>query len=169
MKSTTRTRNDAHTSTTVTSSAFSVELEVATDIDAPAGAVWRVLRATQEYGSWNPFIVSLDGVLAVGGNITVSLALADRKRQTLRPRIIRLDEGRALAWRGRLGVPGVLDAEHRLEVEEVDSEHCRFVQHERFTGVVVPAVRSVLTVKTPAAFLAMNTALAQQARADTAA
>jgi hypothetical protein len=43
------------------------------------------------------------------------------------------------------------------------------VQHERFTGLLVPGVRSVLTINTPAAFLAMNIALAQQARAGMAA
>jgi len=160
----TTTKNDADTTTTVMSGALSVELDVVTEIDAPAHAVWRVLSATQKYGRWNPFIVSLDGQLAIGGDITVVLALPDRQRQTLRPKIIQLDEGRTLAWRGRLGVPGLLDAEHRLEVRDVDGQRCRFVQHERFTGVVVPAVRHVLTVSTPAAFLAMNTALAQEAR-----
>src|SRR5262245_52436438 len=160
----TTTRNDADTTTTVTSGALAVELDVVTEIDASAQAVWRVLSATQKYGRWNPFIVSLDGELVLGGDITVELALPDRERQTLRPRIIELDEGRTLAWRGRLGVPGVLDAEHRLEVHEAGSQRCMFVQHERFTGVLVPAVRSVLTVSTPAAFLAMNTALAHQTR-----
>jgi hypothetical protein len=163
------TRNDADTTTTVTSRTFSVELDVVTVIDAPAHAVWRVLSATRRYGEWNPFIVSLDGAVAVGSGITLVLALPDRKPQTLRPKIIELHEGRMLAWRGCLGVPGVLDAEHRLEVQKVDARRCRFVQHERFTGMLVPAVRSVLTVNTPAAFLAMNTALAQQARAGSAA
>jgi len=160
----TTTRNDADTTTTVTSGALSVELDVVTEIDAPAHAVWRVLTATQKYGRWNPFIVSLAGELTIGGGITVVLALPDRERQILRPKIIELDEGRSLAWRGRLVVPGFLDAEHRFEVHETDSQRCMFVQHERFTGAIVPAVRSVLTVSTPAAFLAMNTALAQQAR-----
>jgi hypothetical protein len=169
VSSTINTKNDADSTTTVTSGALSVELDVVTEIDAPAHAVWRVLRATQRYGEWNPFIVSLDGEVALGGRLTVVLALPDRKLQTLRPKIIRLDEGRTLAWCGRLGVPGVLDAEHRLEVHEADSRHCRFVQHEHFTGMLVPAVRSVLTVNTPAAFLAMNTALAHQAGAGRAA
>ena len=162
-------KNSAETTTTVMSKALSVELDVVTDIEAPAHAVWRVLRATPRYGEWNPFIVSIEGAVAVGGRVAVLLALPDRQPQTLRPKIIELREGRILAWRGRVGVPGVLDAEHRLEVQEADSRHCRFVQHERFTGVLVPAVRSVLTVNTPAAFLAMNTALAQQARVGRAA
>jgi hypothetical protein len=163
VSSTTTINNDADTMTTVTSGVFSVEVRVVTEIDAPADAVWRVLTATERYGEWNPFIVSFDGALTVGGGLTVVLALPDRKPQTLRPKVIQLDEGRLLAWRGHLGVPGVLDALHRLEVQELDHQHCRFVQHERFSGVLVPAVRSVLTVNTPEAFLAMNTALAQRA------
>src|SRR5262249_3362618 len=136
VSSMTTTRNDADTTTTVTSGALSVELDVVTEIDAPAHAVWRVLSATQKYGRWNPFIVALGGELTIGGGITVVLALPDRERQTLRPKIVELDEGRTLAWRGRLGVPGVLDAEHRLEVVDIRGQRCRFVQHERFTGVV---------------------------------
>jgi hypothetical protein len=156
VSSNTTTGNDASTTTTVTSAAFSGEVDVVTEIDAPAHAVWRVLRETEHYAEWNPFIVC-------------STAHPDRKPQTLRPTIIQLDESRTLAWRGRLGVRGLLDAEHRLEVHEVSDQHCRFVQHERFTGLLVPGVRSVLTINTPAAFLAMNIALAQQARAGMAA
>lgn len=160
---TTTTNNDARTMTTVTPGAFSVEVRVVTDIDAPAGAVWRVLTATERFGEWNPFIVSFAGALTLGGHLTVVLALPDRKPRTLRPKVVQLDDGRSLAWRGHLGVPGALDARHRLEVQGVDDRHSRFVQHERFSGVLVPAVRSVLTVNTPEAFLAMNTALARRA------
>jgi hypothetical protein len=155
-------KNDARTTTTVRSSVLSAEIAVVTEVDAPADAVWRVLTATDHYGEWNPFITSFTGPLTLGARITLVLTLADRKPQTLRPTIIQLDQGRSLAWRGRVGVPGILDARHHLQVEERDAQHSRFVQHERFTGVAVPAVRSVLTVRTPAAFLAMNRALVQQ-------
>jgi hypothetical protein len=154
--------NDSDTITTVTSGPFSVDINVATEIDAPADAVWRVLTATEHFGEWNPFIVSFEGALKVGGGITVVLALPNRKPQTLRPKITQLDEGRLLAWRGRVGAPGILDARHSLEVQRLDHQRSRFVQHERFSGVLVPAVRLLLTVNTPAAFLAMNTALAKQ-------
>jgi hypothetical protein len=162
VSSTTTINNDADTMTTVTSGLFSVEINVVTEIDASGDAVWRVLTATERFGEWNPFITSFDGALTVGGGITVVLALPNRKPQTLRPKITQLDEGRMLAWRGHVGVRGILDAAHRLEVRRLDHRHCRFVQRERFAGVLVPAVRSVLTVSTPAAFLAMNTALGQQ-------
>ena len=161
--SATTTKNDRQTTTTVKSGPLSVEISVVSDVDAPATSVWHVLTATERFGEWNPFITSFDGALTLGGAITLVLALPDRKPQTLRPKIIQLDPGETLAWHGHLGVRGVLDAEHRLEVHGLDARRCRFVQHERFTGMLVPAVRSVLTVSTPEAFLAMNTALAQRA------
>jgi hypothetical protein len=158
----TTTKNDARTTTTVMSSLFSVEVGVFTELDAPAEAVWRVLTATDRFDEWNPFITSFEGALEVCARITVVLALANRTPQTLRPKVIQLDQGRSLAWRGRVGVPGILDARHHLHIEERDAQHSRFVQYERFSGVAVPAVRSTLTVSTPAAFVAMNTAFVQR-------
>jgi hypothetical protein len=70
-----------------------------------------------------------------------------------------------LAWRGHVVVPGLLDAAHRFELQAHDGRHCRFVQRERFSGVLVPVVRKQLTVETPEAFFAMNTALAHRAAA----
>jgi hypothetical protein len=161
----TTTKNDARTTTTVTSGLFSAEISVSTEIDAPAEAVWRVLTETDDFAEWNPFITSFEGSLVLGARISVVLALRDRKPQTLRPVIIQLDPGRSLVWRGRVGVPGILDARHHLQVERRDAQHSRFVQYEHFSGVAVPAVRSVLTVGTPGAFVAMNTALVQRVAA----
>src|SRR5262245_47245227 len=154
VSSTTTIKNDAYTTTTVESSLLSVEISVVTEIDAPADAVWRVLTDTSRFPDWNPFITSFEGTPAVGAGITVVLALSNRKPQTLRPKIIELQEGRSLVWRGHIGVPGILGARHRLEVQEAEDQHSRFVQHERFSGFAVPAVRSVLTVNTPDAFFA---------------
>ena len=165
MSSTRTTNHDADTTSTVTSRVWSAELRVVTTIDATPDDVWRVLGATDRFPDWNPFITSLEGPLVVGGGITVVLCVSGRKPQTLRPKIIELENGRTLGWHGRVGVRGLLDAWHHLTIEPVDHRHCRFVQHERFAGVLVPAFRKLLTVDTPAAFVAMNSALVQRVAA----
>ena len=96
MSSTATTKTDADTATTVMSSLLSVEISVVTQIDAPPQAVWRVLKAANRFAEWNPFIISFEGMLEIGAGITVMLALPNRKPQTLRPKIIQLDEGRSL-------------------------------------------------------------------------
>jgi hypothetical protein len=54
----------------------------------------------------------------------------------------------------------VFDGRHRFLVEPAGAGRTRFVQSERLSGALVPAFRGMLTTATPAAFVAMNDALA---------
>ncbi|HSL75138.1 MAG TPA: SRPBCC domain-containing protein [Ilumatobacteraceae bacterium] len=160
---TTHTTIDPSTTQTVATSAFAVDLEVITDVEAPAADVWRTLTDTDRYAEWNPLITSFEGEIAVGSRVTAVLQLPDRKPQTFRPRIVALDTGRSFTWLGRIGAPGVFDGRHHFEVQPTSDGSCRFVHRERLSGVLVPAFRSLLTTTTPAGFAAMNRALAERA------
>jgi hypothetical protein len=158
----TRTTLDHHTTQTVTTSAFAVELSVVTAIDAPAADVWRTLVDTHDYSAWNPLITSFDGTIATGERVTAVLHLPDQKPRTFRPRIVEVVAGCSFTWLGRIGVPGLFDGRHHFEVESTGEGTSRFVHRERLSGVLVPAFRSLLTTKTPAGFAAMNRALAER-------
>ena len=67
-----------------------------------------------------------------------------------RPKMLVADEEREIRWIGRLLMPGLLDGEHRFAIEPMDKEHVRFVQEERFTGMLVPLLINT-SVKNPAA------------------
>lgn len=159
---TTRTTLDQRSTQTVTTSAFSVDLEVITEIEAPAADVWHTLVETDRYVDWNPLITSFEGDIAVGSRVTAVLQLPGRKPQTFRPRIVAVEEGRNFTWLGRIGAPGLFDGRHHFEVEPTSEGSCRFVHQERLSGALVPAFRSMLTTNTPAGFAAMNRALAEQ-------
>lgn len=73
-----------------------------------------------------------------------------------------LEEGRELRWLGRLLVPGLFDGEHSLLVEPLDRNRSRFVQSERFSGLLVGLLGGVLG-KTEAGFEQMNRALKERA------
>ena len=161
--STTRTRIDDHTEVSVESTPFAVTVEAVTEIAASAGAAWRVLSDTDRYPRWNPFVTSFDGPLTAGERITVTLALPDRKPQTMRPRLVTVDDGRSFEWLGRVGIRGILDGRHRFTLEPVGADRCRLIHHERLSGMLVPMFRSMLTVDTPKAFVALNQALAREA------
>ena len=156
------------TSTTVTvvSSAFTVDVAVVTEIDASADAVWAALTDTASFPQWNPFITRFDGELVVGEKVTAVLQLAGRKPQTMTPKIVELSPGRSFTWLGGFGFRGVFDGRHHFEVQPIGADRCRFVHQERLSGVLVPLFRSMLTSKTPDAFVAMNTALAAKASAN---
>jgi hypothetical protein len=63
-----------------------------------------------------------------------------------------------LRWLGRLLFPGVFDGEHSLRIEPLDGGGSRFVQSERFSGLLVGLAKGTLA-KTEAGFENMNAAL----------
>ena len=53
------------------------------------------------------------------------------------------EPGTAFGWLGKLGgVPHLFDGAHRFELEPIDGgSRTRFVQSERFRGILLPLVR----------------------------
>ena len=148
------------TTADVRSAAFTVDITATTEIDAPPERVWAVLADTARYGEWNPFVCRFEGTIAVGEKVAVDLQLAGRKVQSMRPTVVVAEDGRTFEWLGHVGVTGVFDGRHRFLVEPSGPGRTRFVQSERLSGALVPAFRGMLTTATPAAFVAMNDALA---------
>jgi hypothetical protein len=146
------------TQPTVEKKAFSVRIEAVTPVDAPVQKAWSVLSDTSAYDSWNPFVKRLDGQLEPGEKIEVSLALAGRKPQTMKPRIVGYEPGRAFEWLGQVGLRGVFDGRHRFELRPLADGGCELVHSEVLSGLLVPFFKRMLTGPTPDAFVAMNEA-----------
>jgi hypothetical protein len=146
------------TQPTVEKKAFSVRIEAVTPVDAPVQKAWSVLSDTSAYDSWNPFVKRLDGRLAPGERIEVSLVLAGRKPQKMKPRIVGYEPGRAFEWLGQFGPRGVFDGRHRFELRPIDEGRCELVQSEVLSGMLVPFFKKMLTGPTPDAFSALNEA-----------
>jgi hypothetical protein len=142
-------------------SAFSRELRHELEIDAPAGRVWAALTATDDYG-WNPFIRRIEGRLAVGEQLTVEIEPPAGRAMTFKPTVLEVADRQKLRWIGRFLIPGLLDGEHSFELQPIDAERTRFIQSERFSGLLVGALRTTLD-KTLDGFAEMNAALKRQA------
>jgi hypothetical protein len=76
---------------------------------------------------------------------------------------VEADPGRRLRWLGRLLVPGIMDAEHTFTIEPLGDGQVRLVQHERFSGLLVPVLGRSLDRHTLPAFARMNQALKRRA------
>jgi hypothetical protein len=113
------------------------------DIPAPAPAVWRVLTATQHYAAWNPFIPRLEGDLRTGGRLHVTIRPPGRDL-TFTATVLAVEENHLLRWRGRLGVPGLLDGEHEFHLHPLPDGGTRLTQSGSLSGVLVPLVSGVL-------------------------
>jgi len=87
------------------------------DIDAGPAQVWDVLTDLTAYDEWNPFIVHADGEAQIGKRLTLRMRPAGGRTGTFRPTVLESNPGSRLRWLGRLGFPGVLDAEHTFTIE----------------------------------------------------
>jgi hypothetical protein len=81
---------------------------------------------------------------------------------TFKPSVLEVEPERVLRWLGRVLIPGILDGEHELRLEPAGDTQVRFLQVERFSGVLVPLFGKTLE-QTRRGFDAMNEALKARA------
>jgi hypothetical protein len=134
------------------------ELQSSIEIDATPERVWDVLTDFDSYPDWNPFIRSISGTPATNQKLEVVIEPPEGRTMTFKPTVLVAEPARELRWLGRLVLPGVFDGEHILQIEPLENGRARFVQSERFTGLLVPLFGGTLE-KTRRGFEAMNEAL----------
>jgi hypothetical protein len=137
------------------------------EIDAPAEMVWRVLTDFAAYPEWNPFVRRAEGEVKVGARLRISIAPPGGRAMSFRPTVLVADPDRELRWLGRLGVPGLFDGEHSFVIEPVGEGRVRFIQQERFGGLLVPLLSEKLDGATRRGFEEMNRALKLRCEAAT--
>jgi hypothetical protein len=120
--------------------------------------VWAVIGDFAAYPEWNPFIRRISGELREGARLEVRIQPPQARATTFKPTVRSVEPNRELRWLGRLLVPGIFDGEHSLSIEPLESGRARFVQSERFSGILVGLARGTLE-KTDTGFEQMNAAL----------
>jgi hypothetical protein len=138
------------------------ELRSEIAIAAPAERVWEVLTDFEVYPEWNPFMRSVLGSCETGSRLTVRIEPPGARAMTFKPTILTAEPERELRWLGRLLVPGLFDGEHRLTIEPLNGGGTRFVQSERFSGLLVGLFAKTLAA-TQRGFEQMNVALKTRA------
>lgn len=111
------------------------------------------------YPAWNPFIVSVSGVLEARRRLAVRIVPWEGRLWRFRPRIVHVTEERELCWLGRVGLPRVFDGRHCFELQPDGPGRTRFVQRETFRGLLVPLVPRSMFDAVGRGFEAMNEAL----------
>jgi hypothetical protein len=140
------------------------ELDTSIEIDAPPERVWSVLTDFDSFPDWNPFIRSARGEVEPGAKLEIRLEPPGGRAMTFKPTVLVAEPGRELRWLGRLLLPGLFDGEHIFRIEPIEGGHSRFVQAERFRGLLVPLFGRTLE-QTRRGFEAMNEALCRRAEA----
>jgi hypothetical protein len=134
-----------------------------TAIQANPERVWDVLTDFAAYPEWNPFIPRITGSLETGSRLDVQLQRPGSRGVRMRPTVQAAEPPRELRWLGHLGIPGLFDGEHRFRIEAVGTDRVRFVQEERFSGLLAPLVLRFLERGTRQGFEAMNRAIKARA------
>jgi hypothetical protein len=134
------------------------ELRREIEIDAPPERVWAVVTDLAAYPEWNPFIRRISGDLQVGAKLEVRIEPPGGRAATFKPTVLAVEANRELRWLGRLLLPRVFDGEHSHRIEQLDGGRSRFIESERFSGLLVGLFGGTLA-KTETGFEQMNTAL----------
>ena len=142
---------------------MSKQLRTEIVIDAAPDRVWAVLTDFAAYPAWNPFVRRLSGPAAVGSRLTARIEPPGGMAMTLRPTVLAAVPGRELRWLGHLLVPGLFDGEHGFRIEPLGPDRVRFVQEERFAGLLAPLVLRLVERGTRQGFEAMNRELKARA------
>ena len=137
---------------------FRNQISTETEIDGTPEKVWAVLTDFAGYADWNPGFEEAEGRAQVGETLHLTFAKEGGRGMRMHPKVLVAEPGRELRWLGRLWMPGIFDGEHRFEIQELAPGRVRFVQSERFSGVLVGLFRSTLD-KTRLGFAEMNGAL----------
>jgi hypothetical protein len=134
------------------------ELVSQVEIGSTPERVWDVLTNFVAYPEWNPFIRRASGELREGARLEVVIQPPGRRATTFRPVLVKYEPGRELRWLGRLALPKLFDGEHIHRLEPVGEDRTRYLQSERFSGVLVGVFNRQLN-DTLRGFEAMNEAL----------
>jgi hypothetical protein len=139
-------------------------IETTVHLDARANEVWAVLTDFPAYGEWNPFITAISGLLAEDERLEAVFLQPNGKKAAFRPRVLRVSPARQIRWLGKLGPGGLFDGEHYFVLEPQSDGTTVLTHGERFTGVLVPLMSSLLA-DTERGFTAMNNALEARLKA----
>ena len=139
------------------------EIHTEIAIEAPAERVWEVLMDFDSYPEWNPYIRELKGEAAPGERLEMRMDVSGFRKMNLKTRVLAAQAERGFGWSGRALLPGIFDAEHFFVIEPIDEKSVKFVQLERFSGILVPLILHRIGKGLRQSFLLMNQALKERA------
>ena len=140
-----------------------IEVAAATEIAAPAAAVWEVLSDVEQFHEWNPFIRDVRGTTEVGGTLRVRVRPSRGPRLVFHATVLTREANRELRWRGHFLAPWFATGDHSFTIEPLGNGRVRFVQHETFSGLLPLLGKRLLAHEIQRGFDAMNRALETRA------
>jgi hypothetical protein len=143
------------------------EVRTSIAIEAAPQRVWQVLTDFGEYSNWNPFIRRIDGPLALGAELTFTVATGPERTIVARARILEIEVNRRLVWGGGLPL-GLFRGEHTFLIAPT-ARGAVLENRERFRGPIATlTIRDGRLQAQRLAFEAFNEALKRRVETMTA-
>ncbi len=144
---------------------FEHMLSTMIDIDASPSDIWEVLVDFERYPEWTRIFEFPVGHTDVGEKICVKIYSGNRKPMIFEPVLLEAREPAEFRWKGRLLLRGIFDGEHIFRIEEAGEGRARFTHAERFSGLLVPWLRSDLDTNTRRGFERFNSDIKKRSEA----
>ncbi len=103
-------------------------------ISAPADCVWAALMESRAIP---PEIRDAIREQRISQPLKVTMSSGGRS-VSLTVKLLAASPSHDIRWKGYLWIPGLFDGEHSFEIRVESREHSRLIQHEDFSGILVP-------------------------------
>ncbi|MEK6481969.1 SRPBCC domain-containing protein [Catalinimonas sp. 4WD22] len=136
------------------------ELKTEIILNAPKEQIWKVLTDFPNYGSWNPFIVSIEGKPVLHSRLKNTL-MSKGKPMVFKPVITRLEENKVFEWLGS-GFLGTFKGRHYFILEKLGDGKTKLIHGEQFSGLLSGPILKMIGDDTLLNFQSMNKALKER-------
>jgi len=124
---------------TQTESVFSMTCQVAINIRASAGNVWRVLTDAKGYGRWNSVVTRVDGEIREGERLKLHVPGTTR---IFTPTVSGVVANERMTWSD--GFAPLFKGVRIFELRPRPDGSTGFTMRERFSGLMLPLVKGWL-------------------------
>jgi hypothetical protein len=119
--------------------AFSLTCAVETNIRANATVIWRLLTDAQGFPRWNSTVSRIEGQIREGERLRLHVPGTDR---TFTPRVSDVVANERMTWTG--GFAPIFKGVRTFTLRQCGDGTTDFVMEERFSGLILPLVKSSL-------------------------
>ena len=116
-----------------------VKIEHRIGIPRPAPAIWEVLSDISAWPAWNPLYTRANGVLRIGAQLDLEVAVPGQPQRTIRPVIADWVPNDQIHWNLRM-FGGLVKTTRYLEIEQLTESGCIFTNGELFDGYLGPSI-----------------------------
>jgi hypothetical protein len=133
-------------------------------IKASADTIWEILSDIEGWESWNPLYPKGAGVLKIGAQLDLILALPGKPSRPIKPTVIDWVPREQIHWKDT-AFGGLVNTVRYMEIEALNEEGCVFSNGEIYVGMLAPHLVSRNKRLLRQAFTALGEALRDRAEA----